>query len=98
MQNNQYDIAIVGGGIVGLATAYKLQFNFSHSKQKNTLFKYRYYEPNLNLRGREGGRGPCCVQPKQNGIFQNTTPPPNNIMKTRWALLGERHFCFGHIE
>ncbi|MDC0204780.1 L-2-hydroxyglutarate oxidase [Flavobacteriales bacterium] len=30
MQNIQYDIAIVGGGIVGLATAYKLQLNFPH--------------------------------------------------------------------
>ena len=30
MQNIQYDIAIVGGGIIGLATAYKLQLNFPH--------------------------------------------------------------------
>ena len=30
MQNTQYDIAIVGGGIIGLATAYKLQLNFPH--------------------------------------------------------------------
>jgi len=30
VQNTQYDIAIVGGGIVGLATAYKLQLNFPH--------------------------------------------------------------------
>ena len=28
MQNKEYDIAIVGGGIVGLATAFQLQKNF----------------------------------------------------------------------
>ena len=28
MQNNEYDIAIVGGGIVGIATAFQLQKNF----------------------------------------------------------------------
>ena len=33
VQNKEYDIAIVGGGIVGLATAFQLQKNF----------------PNLNL-------------------------------------------------
>ena len=28
MQNKEFDIAIVGGGIVGLATAFQLQLNF----------------------------------------------------------------------
>ena len=28
MQNKQFDIAIVGGGIVGLATAYQVQKEF----------------------------------------------------------------------
>ncbi len=32
MQNTEFDIAIVGGGIVGLATAFQLQTNFSDLK------------------------------------------------------------------